>query len=275
MIGSDVRPRGYLYAFDTSSGRLRWKVAMDRGTAGRVLHLGDQALAVALGGEVIAVDLETGRVVWRAAGPEGVRGSFSGDATLHAGKLFVPWGPGWVDSIDARTGRLLWRRHVDAALNTSATLFDDEVVVGTADGRILRFAPRTGKRLGSFDPDPPGGAFFGALVPTRRCLVGLQASGTTDELTELTPPYTLSCLSPVQGKVRWKFSSAAQLSSPRPLIAHGSAVVGSKNEVWAIDLATGAVRQAWALRGTPRGLGASSSHLLVGTRGGQLFALPW
>ncbi len=194
IVASDVRPQGYLYAFDLSSGLVRWKVAMDGGVAAKVLLDGDRVLVLELAGKVTEVALQTGRVLWRTPGPEGVRGTFSGDAALNAGRLFVPWGPGWIDSIDSETGRLLWRRRVHAVLNTSIALFDGEVLVGTMDGRILRLAPETGKLFGPFDPAPSGGAFFGSsrasgplFTRSRGCCNGARADRTDITVLALLP----------------------------------------------------------------------------------------
>ena len=264
-----------MYGLERSTGWARWKVHVSGGIAAQVLRHRDVALTVALGGTVRAVELASGRPIWQTEGPEGVAGTYSGDPTIHDGNLFVAWRRGWMDSVDAATGEVLWRRRIDATLNTSAALFRGEIVVGTLAGRIIRFDPETGAVLGGFDPGQKGGAFYGDLVPAEGCLLALQASSATNDLPELAAPHSLLCMEPARRRIRWQIDVTAPWSSLRPLVWDGTVIIGHAGEVRAVDLATGAIRRSWSIDGTPRGLGGSDAYLLVGTREGELLALPW
>lgn len=275
IVGSDSLSQGYLYSFGRSSGQVRWKVPMRGGVASQVYRWRDTVLATTLGGEVVAVDLATGALRWRRQAPEETRGTYSGDPVLAGDRFFVPWRPGLLDAFDAGTGELLWRRRLEATLNTSTALFGGEVVVGTRDGKLLRFDPATGGALGVFDPGPPGGVLYGDLVPAENCLTVLQAAGAKADSPELTGPFSVTCLRPDASQVAWEHPSDEQWSTLRPLVWEGCVIVGTENSLQALDLRDGGLRWDRSVVGVPRGLGASSKSLFVGTREGNLLALPW
>ncbi|MFL6289267.1 MAG: PQQ-binding-like beta-propeller repeat protein, partial [Thermoanaerobaculia bacterium] len=100
VVGADSLPQGYLYALERSSGTVRWKHAFPGGVGAQILRRGDTAFAVSASGEVVAVDLESGRIVWRTS-PPAEAGDRLLDPILDGDRLFVGWRPGYVDAFDA------------------------------------------------------------------------------------------------------------------------------------------------------------------------------
>jgi len=272
IFGAEDQPRGFLYAVGRQDGRPLWKRPFGGGIATQVFRHQDKVLAVGLGGDVRAVDLTSGNVVWEAKGPEGVHGTYCGDPTLYEGRLLVAWRPGWIDSFDANTGELIWRTQVRAILNTGVAVSNQELVVGTAEGQILRLDPGTGSILGTFEPTEPPGLFYGDLVPSDRCLLALHATGANDDVTALSGPFSLLCLRPKKSEIVWQLRSEAAWSSLRPLLWEDSVSVGRTGEVLTVGLPHGRQRESMEVRGTPRGMGASDRFLFVGTREGQVLA---
>jgi outer membrane protein assembly factor BamB len=272
VVGSDAQPMGQLYAFDRTSGEPRWKIPFPGGVAAELHRHGDTVLAVAVGGEVWAVDLATGYPLWTfEEAPEEARGSLSLDPALASGRLFVPWRPGVVDALDATTGERLWRRDLDTALNTSALVFGGELVVGSQNGRLHRLSPETGEALGSVSvPGVP----YGDLTEAGGCLLALSAEGELDESMQPEGPYHLTCLDPGLEQVRWRHTSDRKISTFRPLVHEGLVIAGGRDTLIALDAASGDLLWEHPIEGVPRGLGASDTTLYVGMLSGKVLALP-
>lgn len=274
VVGSHGRKTGFLYAFEPASGRLRWKLRASEGFIVRALGHEDTVLATTLPGEVVAVALDDGASRWRLGPPDGGRSYLGGDPALAEGRLYVPRESGWIDAVDVATGELIWRRRVDATWTTSVALFEEELVVGTSDGRLLRLAPESGELLGGFDAGAPGGYLLGRLVDAGRCLVALEAGSWREESPEAEGPFSVACLRPAAGEVLWRRASETVWTSLHPLVGDGEVVVGSAGLLRALDLTDGSLLWRRAIAGTPRGLGAGAGTLYVGTREGELLALP-
>lgn len=266
VVGTDSVPQGYLYALERSSGAVRWKHAFPGGVGAQILRRGDTAFALSAAGEVVAVDIESGRIVWRT--PPGEAGDRLLDPTLAGDRLFVGWRPGAVEALDASTGRRIWRTDLGERLNTSVEVVGSAVVVGTLAGRLHRLSREDGSVL---PPLELNGMPYGDLVQAGGCLLSLrfELEGAASE----EGPCTLSCLDPSLSKTLWSFRSEKAISTFRPLIHEGRAMVGWDGTLVALDLGTGS--QAWScpLKGMPRGLGASGESLYVGTLSGPVLAL--
>lgn len=272
VVGSDARPMGQLYAFDRASGRLRWRIPYPGGVAAELHRFGETVLVVAVAGEVWAVELATGYPIWTFEGaPEASRGTLSLDPALAGDRLLVPWRSGQVDAFEAATGRHLWRRDLEAPLNTSAAVAGGELVVGSLDGRLYRLSPETGEVLGSFDA---GGAPYGDLTVAGGCLLALWAEGGIDETGGAAGPYVLACIEPGLERVRWRHAYERKWSTHRPLAWQGRVIAGGRNTLVAFDAASGDLLWEHRLEGVPRGLGASGETLYVGTLSGEVLALP-
>ena len=64
IIGTDGKI-GHLYAFERSSGAVRWKYKVNEyGVASDVIRFGSKLYAVTLGNELLCLDLETGKANW-------------------------------------------------------------------------------------------------------------------------------------------------------------------------------------------------------------------
>jgi outer membrane protein assembly factor BamB len=267
IVGSDNVPQGFLYALDRSSGTVRWKHAFPGGVGAQILRRGDTAFAVSASGEIVAVDLESGRIIWRTSPLEEASDRLL-DPVLDGDRLFVGWRPGSVEALDASTGRRIWRTHLGERLNTSVAVVGSAVVVGTLDGRLHRLSREDGSVLGRLELK---GMPYGDLVQAGGCLLSLRVE--LEDPASQEGPCILSCLDPSLSKTIWSFRSEKELSTFRPLIHEGRAVVGWDGTLISLDLSTGS--QAWScpLKGVPRGLGASGKSLYVGTLSGPVLAL--
>jgi len=102
-------------------------------------------------GLAMAVDLVTGRVLWRtrlggtvASSPAltGIRPGASGPATTPALALLTTT-RGDLLALDPATGAIRWRKRFGSAIESSPLVIGDGVYIGTLDGRVMRFSLRS------------------------------------------------------------------------------------------------------------------------------------
>jgi outer membrane protein assembly factor BamB len=162
VAGTDSFSVGYLYAFDRADGAVRWKLPFRKGVAVDLQRRGDTVLFASKVGDVAAFELGTDRYLWRVTEPpQGVGNSRPLDVVLAGERLVVAWRSGAVEALDAKTGRRLWRRDLDARLIASPAIVGADVAVGTLDGRLLLLRVSDGEILGTLTL---GGALYGYLV---------------------------------------------------------------------------------------------------------------
>lgn len=263
LVGSDVEPQGFLYALERTSGVVRWKHPFPGGLGASILRRGDTAFAVSASGEVVAVNIESGKLAWRTA-PSGMAGDRLLDPALDGERLFVGWRAGYVEALDAVTGSRIWLSRVEGRLNTSLAIVGSSLVVGALDGSLYRLRLEDGSVLSRFDLK---GMPYGDLVAAGGCLLALSIEGSSSHGGRL------SCLDPTLSQAKWSFHWTGELSTFRPLIHQDRAVVGADGSLIALALGSGAEAWSCPLKGVPRGLGASGKTLYVGTLSGQVLAL--
>jgi outer membrane protein assembly factor BamB len=266
IVGSDASPQAHLYALERATGTVRWKHAFAGGVGAQVLQKGNTALALSAAGEVVAVDIESGRIVWRTPPLEATEDR-SLDPVLAGDRLLVGRRSGGVEALDATTGRTIWRTQLGERLNTSLVVAGTSVVVGSLDGRVYRLSQEDGSVLAQLVLK---GLPYGDLVLSGGCLLSLSLEASSSQ----EGPAALSCLDPSLATTRWSFRSQGEISTFRPLVYKDRAVVGWNGTLIGLDLVSGAEAWSCPLKGVPRGLGFSGDVLYVGTLSGSIHALP-
>lgn len=262
FVGADAQPVGHLYAFDTASGRVAWKLPFPGGVPASVLGRSGVVYAQAAGGEVWAVEAATGELVWLhgALGP-GAASQRQVDPLLAGDRLVVGWPSGDVEALDPATGDLQWSARIGQRLNTSLAEVGGHVVVGAVDGKLHALALADGR------PRPPidlGGLPYGDLVATGGCLLVLHSGDG----------HSLSCLDAARGASVWRRDFASEIGTFRPLVLGNTVVVGYAGRLVGITLEDGADAWSCAVDGVPRGLNADGDRLYIGMQSGTVTALP-
>jgi outer membrane protein assembly factor BamB len=264
VVGTDGPPVGWLYAFDRDDGTLRWKRAFPRGVSTQVAGSGDHVFAVGGAGDVVALDVRTGAVVWHFVDAEPAKGAWARhDSALAGDLLLVPWPDGVLVAIDATRGVERWRRALGSKPNTSVvTTAGGAAWIGTEDGRLRQLDLLTGAPLATLDA---GGLPYGDLQVADGCLLALT----------MGERHALSCHDSVNGELRWRRQVDAEISTFRPLVAGGVVIAGHEGrELIALALDSGEQRGQCVVAGTPRGLSSRGQQLFVGMLGGAVVALP-
>ncbi|MFW5995028.1 MAG: PQQ-binding-like beta-propeller repeat protein [Spirochaetia bacterium] len=99
-----------------------------------------RVFATTVGGELYAIDLNSGRSLWSAQIAEEIYT----DPVLIDGVLYMGARDEHMYAVSAGNGRRIWRSHVGSVVDGNAALVDDLIVFGTDDGSIVGLTPQEG-----------------------------------------------------------------------------------------------------------------------------------
>src|SRR5215470_11706179 len=101
--------------------------------------------------ELIAVDLQTGKLKWSYKTPEAIGES---SPAVGGGLVFVGDLSGVFHAVNAATGKNVWSYKTDAEIKSSPVIFSDRggdrVLIGSYDGNLYCFNARDGKTMWKF-----------------------------------------------------------------------------------------------------------------------------
>ncbi|MEO8349270.1 MAG: PQQ-binding-like beta-propeller repeat protein [Acidobacteriota bacterium] len=264
-MGSDLRSAGavaYLYAFERETGAVRWKTAVGAGVATDLVVFDQLLFAVTLGDELLALDSETGERVWSFRS-----GATNDDFWLNSSpavlgeRVFLGGLDGTLYALDARSGRLLWKRELGSRVTAGLVAVDGGIYAGTSDGRLHLIDPETGNvRAQIATESAPTGRF--ALAG--RCLLALLGESA------------LACYARTLERPLWVRRGPKPWTSSRPYVWNELMLGGNDGgDVFAFRLEDGEVAWSESFGGTIRGIGTSPDGLYVGTLKGEVHARPW
>ncbi|MFP6735815.1 MAG: PQQ-binding-like beta-propeller repeat protein [Rhodospirillales bacterium] len=98
-----------------------------------------------------AFDAKTGDDVWQVELPpeEEDDGFFGGGLAYEAGRVFATTGFGEVIALEAKTGKILWRRGLSAPMRSAPTVRDNRVYALTATNKLFALDGDTGETIWS------------------------------------------------------------------------------------------------------------------------------
>jgi outer membrane protein assembly factor BamB len=145
--GAD-RSTSALVAVDASTRERLWHVALGALSRSAPVISGGRAFVGARNNTVFAVDLQTGRVLWKAK----TQGQVDPSVAVAAGRVFAvsenpTSGRAALDAFAADTGKLAWTYSPSRLLGgaTSPTAADGTVFVGFGDATVRAVAADTGR----------------------------------------------------------------------------------------------------------------------------------
>jgi len=260
IIGTDGKI-GHVYAFDRSTGAVRWKYRVnDWGVVSDVLRLKNSVYAVTLGDELVCLNLADGKVNWT------FRSSYSNQAqnfhwtstpALLNDYIYFGGLDGIVYALDANSGKQIWKRDLGARVTTSIAAHEHDLYVGTSKHHIYRLNSDSGDVSSDFvtDSEP------------RWSLILLDDSFVVFLGDEVLASIDLSLK-----RVRWSAEASKEWTSARPYLWHGAVLAGNRRELVAIRSSDGARQWSHQFPETVRGIGTSPDVLYVGTLKGPIFA---
>src|SRR6478672_5095333 len=135
-----------IYAFTAASGNLRWHFKAGGLVKGAVSQSGNRVYFGAYDTHVYALDLHTGKQIWRASSQPriGRTGTFYANAAIAYGRVYIGATDGKMYSFGATTGKLRWSNGTGDFIYSSAAVWRRNVMVGSYDGNFYSFDAATG-----------------------------------------------------------------------------------------------------------------------------------
>ncbi len=129
----------FVYAL-SKDGRERWSVEMNGAVVGspQLNEDGSRLFVGSIAGEVVALDTQTGREVWRFDGG-GTLESVWGKPLVADGKLYFADSTGQLFALDAETGAPDWQTEFAGSVVGGISAISDGFALGTSEGLVKVF----------------------------------------------------------------------------------------------------------------------------------------
>jgi outer membrane protein assembly factor BamB len=276
--GTAERTLGHLAL--ASEPRQAWSTSIGSGSSGtrRIL-----ASPVAGDGRIYTMDsdmrvrafaADSGRELWSVdPAPEDEEDGFGGGIAFDAGRVYVAAGFAQIVTLDAATGKIVWRRSVAGPVRSAPLVADGRIYTTTVDNRTEALDAQSGDTVWSYTGTAEPTSILGGGTPgfSQDIVVAPYSSGEvvalradngrplwTDSLAGLRRGSALAALSDVRGS---------------PVIADGRVFAASvSGRIAAIDLRTG--NRAWDGEfGGPSPIWFAGDYLFLISKDGELICV--
>ena len=268
LIGTDqacdLDSIGHVYAFDRSTGAVKWKYK-STSVPTDIVQVGSNIYFGSFQDRWSAAKLQTGEILWTfSTGVANPECHFAKSPVADENRVYITGIDGVIYSLDAPSGRPMWKRKLKAAPSTSLVLKDKSLFVGTTDNRVYRLNSQTGETEAEIavDAQPVGrptltGASVFFFLENRAERAGYIVSLTHD-----------------LAKVRWTQRSTPDWASERPHVARGLVIAGNcRGDLAAFQVSDGTPKWQVNLKGCIRSVGDSGDTLFAGVQEGTVYAL--
>ena len=143
-----------LRAIRVADGRELFTMSSGSYTAASPAIVGSRAYYGTFENEVLAVDLDARKFVWRYRHAER-NFPFYASAAVADGRVFVGGRDKMVHALDAATGKSIWTFTTRARVDSSPAVAGGIVWVGSNDGRLYALDAASGKSVWEFDAGGP------------------------------------------------------------------------------------------------------------------------
>lgn len=275
-------PGGAVVALDAATGAERWRVPVAHSVKRSPAVADGLVVAATVSGEVIAVGVDSGEVVWRYQLGDPSRCWIYTAPVVHDGAVFLGEAFHFA-AVELRTGRPRWVRtdfgDMAEFINMSSpAAMDDRVFVSFfwQEQNFAALDTTTGETLWTHRDGNRRAAMCGAAATAGRVFVTRVNS-------------RLACIDAADGRVQWEARVGAIFSQATPCIAGDTVyAVGGLGRVQALDIDTGDTRWEWQaprdalgetapyMRATPNTIAPpvlAGQHLYVPSNCGRLSAL--
>jgi outer membrane protein assembly factor BamB len=267
LIGTDrsCDPEGvgHAYAFERATGKVRWKYR-STSVPTDILQLNSNVYFGSFQDNWSSVNLNTGDLNWSfSTGVVNKNCDVPKAPVADKNRLFIAGLDGVIYSLNASSGRVVWKRKLAAAPSTGLALRDNTIYVGTTDQQIYRLNAETGTVISelALEAKPVGRLAFA----NDSLLMFL-------ENTSERAGYIVSVDSRLTA-VRWKQRSSPDWASERPHFWRDSVVAGNcRGGMAAFRVTDGEPQWNLNLKGCIRTIGSSGNMLFVGVQEGTIYA---
>ena len=220
---------GEVIAFAAGTGKIRWQRTIGPSETSPLIA-GDRLYVGDWNGWVWALDVRTGKTVWRFR----TEGPVKGSAALSGNRLVVGSYDGHVYCLGARHGKLIWRSSGQGRLFGSSRFYSSpslaygRVYIGSTDGRMYSFGATTGKLIWSHST---GGYVYASPAVWDGLVFAGSYSGRFYAFDAAT------------GDVRWSFTANGKISGSPTVIGNVVYFATLAGRTFALRAATGT--QLW------------------------------
>ena len=234
-------PDDGVYALDLASGRRLWHAHFDQDANG-ASATESRVFATSDDGHVYAINIRTGKVVWKQQG----KGKMYTHPLLVAGQVVVGDATGWVYSFGIQAGKLRWKIQLTGAIRGGAAADSQRIYVASQGGEVAAFTHQGRKVWRKMVKRPPwgGGGVAVAIeaysppIVTRDSLI---IPFARDTYYKDVP--ALLALNKNTGRGRWRAKGPGQWGNVRvtPSLLQGKLVYAEpySSDIVAISAASG------------------------------------
>ncbi|WP_166824776.1 beta-alanine-activating enzyme beta-propeller domain-containing protein [Thalassoroseus pseudoceratinae] len=135
-----------------------WTIPTEFGVTSTAAIVGDRVYVPTLGGEVLCVELRTGKTLWKTRSiddpdPAAFAPGFKSSPTVWEGVIYLGDEDGMFHAIDAETGKRKWQFKTNGEIISSASIVGEKVIFGSYDNSLYCLNRKTGEKLWSFETD--------------------------------------------------------------------------------------------------------------------------
>jgi outer membrane protein assembly factor BamB len=253
---------GHVYAFERETGKVHWKYR-STSVPTDIVQLNSNVYFGSFQDKWSSLDLNTQRLNWSfETGVPNPDCKWVRDPVIDGNRLLVIGLDGIIYSLDAGSGRVIWKRKLEGGPSTDLELRDGAIYVGTNDQRVYRLSAETGTVISELGVEgkPMGGLVFSG----DSLLMFAVARERTGHI--------LSLDSKLAG-VRWKRQSSPDWASERPHLWKGLVVAGNcRGELAAFRASDGEPQWNLTVKGCIRSISSSGNMLFAGVQEGTVYA---
>jgi outer membrane protein assembly factor BamB len=267
LIGTDrsCDPEGvgHVYAFERESGKVRWKYG-STSVPTDIVQVGSNVLFGSFQDQWSSVDLRTRNLNWKfSTGATNPDCHMPKAPVTDGNRLLIVGLDGVIYSLEARSGRVTWKRKLPASPSTGLALKEKSIYVGTNDQRIYRLNTETGAVISELAVE---------ATPVGRLAFSNDSLFVFLENASERMGYIISVDSKL-ARVRWNQRSSPDWASERPHLWKESVVAGNcRGGLFAFRATDGEPQWNLSLKGCIRSIGSSDSMLFAGVQEGTIYA---
>jgi outer membrane protein assembly factor BamB len=265
-----------------------WSVSVGTGSSfygkvtGSPIVYDGRVYALDAAGQVSAVSVSGGSVVWRASTTppnEKDYEGFGGGLAAESGRIYAATGFGTVVAFEAQSGRKLWEKSLGTPLRASPTAAGERVFAATKEGQVYCLSGSDGTELWSFTGVPERASILSSVSP----------AVDRDMVVVPYPTGDLVALRTSSGQPIWQESLArtaagsslgAMSDAGRPVLyggtlyaaGHGGRMIATSQKtgerIWSITLAS--IEQPWVAGDTLFAVDTSGQLVAVTRADGKI-----
>jgi len=150
VFRGNLQATGWLPKVTLGPLRERWRFALEKGQfESSPVIAGGLVFAASSGGELVAVGLESGTLVWRAR----AEGAFTASPSVFGGRVFIGDDTGLFYCWHARKGELLWKFSAEGPIDSPASFWEGNVLFGSQDGNLYCLEATSGQLRWKYTSD--------------------------------------------------------------------------------------------------------------------------